>query len=122
MRTNEHTIDCTGDAVVGDEICFERATYVGKYPNSRFASMETIIGKIVNDSYGAAKQQHTFTILLDDGTKICVKGRNVYRNGVHRKPWANETERGAALDEKHGRGDRARKARDVRRELEGYHQ
>lgn len=120
MRTEHHTIDCTGDAVVGDEICFERATYTGSYPNSKFAGMETIAGKIVKDSYGAEKQQHTFTIELEGGARIRVKGRNVYRNGVHRKPWPNEADRGKALDEKHERGSRARKARDMRRETEGY--
>jgi hypothetical protein len=80
-----------------------------------------ITGKIVKDSYGAEKQQHTFTLNLDTGLKMLIKGRNLYANGVYRKPWPDESARGAIQYEKHTRGDRARRARDIRREeCHGY--
>lgn len=110
----EHTINCTGDAVVGDQVRFERATFSGSFRNAKFAGFEMVCGKIVRDSYGRDKQQHTFTLALDGGGKLRIKGRNLYANGLFRKPWADESLRHAVADEKHGRGDQARAAREVR--------
>ena len=111
-------IDCTGDVVVGDHISFERATFSGSWRKPKFAGMETITGLVVNDSYGSAKQQHTFTLKLEDGSKLCIKGRNVYRNGVRRAAWADEAQRDEARTEKHHRGDDARRQRDERKSQE----
>lgn len=117
----EHTIDCTGDCVVGDEVAFERATFTGSFRNAKFAGFERVIGKIVRDSYGRDKQQHTFTLeLAESGELRVIKGRNLYANGVYRKPWADESSRHIAAKEKHQRGDRARKARQIRREENSY--
>ncbi len=116
MAANGYEIDCTGDCVVGDEIRFDRAIFSGSWRNPKFAGFEQIIGTIVRDSYGTEKQQHTFTIELKNGETTKIKGRNLYRNGVCRKPWADESKRNAALDEKHNRGDRAREARQIRGE------
>jgi hypothetical protein len=112
----EHTICCTGDAVTGDEVAFERATFTGSFRKPKFAGFELIVGRIVADSYGAGKQQHTFTIETADGGKLLIKGRNLYREGVWRKPWADESLRHAAADDKHARGDRARALRTERKE------
>ena len=62
-----YTIDCTGDAVIGDEVCFERATFSGSFRNPKFAGFEMIKGTIIKDSYGLQKQQHTFTIKTAEG-------------------------------------------------------
>ena len=113
-----YSIDCTGDVVVGDEITFERATFTGSWRRPKFAGNETITGKIIRDSYGAAKQQHTFTLELADGSTMTIKGRNIYRNGVKRKPWADESARHDATAEKHQRGDAARRQREVRKSVE----
>lgn len=110
----EHPICCTGDCVVGDRVAFERATFSGSRTRPKFAGFELVIGEIVADSYGADKQQHTFTILLADGTKTRIKGRNLYANGTFRAAWADETERRIAATEKHRRGDCARAQRAVR--------
>ena len=110
-----YCIVCTGDAVTGDEIRFERATFSGSFRNARFAGFEKITGKIIKDSYGRDKQQHTFTLELENGSKMVIKGRNLYSNGTYRKPWADEPLRDKAADEKHARGDRARAAREIRR-------
>ena len=114
-----HTIDCTGDAVTGDEVAFERATFSGSFRNAKFAGFERVSGRIIKDSYGADKQQHTFTLALADGSTMRIKGRNLYANGVWRKAWSDEAARKPALDEKHARGDAARRARDERK-AEGF--
>jgi hypothetical protein len=109
-----YSLNCTGDAVVGDEVRFERATFSGSYRRPRFDGFEMVTGKIVNDSYGAEKQQHTFTIQLENGSKMLIKGRNLYKNGVYRKPWADESEREESLEDKHERGSNARAMREAR--------
>lgn len=109
-----YSIDCTGDVVCGDSVCFDRATFTGSFRNAKFAGFERVEGVVVADSYGAEKQQHTFTLELADGTRLRIKGRNLYRNRVYRKPWADESERVAVADEKHARGKAARQAREDR--------
>lgn len=111
---SEYSIGCTGDAVVGDEVRFERAMFSGSFRNAKFAGFETITGKIVRDSYGRDKQQHTFTIERGDLALLKIKGRNLYANGTYRKLWTDESQRHAAADEKHVRGDAARAAREHR--------
>lgn len=103
-----YSINSTGDAVVGDKVRFERAIFSGNFKKPKFERFELITGEIIKDSYGADKQQHTFTLLLPDGEKMLIKGRNLYGNGLWRKPWINENERKEALDEKHRRGNMAR--------------
>lgn len=116
----EYTINATGDCVTGDEVRFERATFSGSYRNAKFTGFEMITGRIVKDSYGRDKQQHTFTIEMANGSKMRIKGRNLYRNGVYRKEWADESKRQKAADKKHARGDAARKAREIRQIEQGY--
>jgi len=121
------SIECTGDACVGDRVRFSKTTWSGRYPNARRAGSEVIVGLIVKDSYGADKQQHTFTILRHDtNEKIRIKGRNLYRAGCYREPWRDEYNgysptRAAALEEKHARGDAARADRAARRDQEGWY-
>ena len=112
----EYSVECTGDAVVGDDVRFERATFAGSFRNATFAGFERVTGVIVRESYGADRQQHTFTLQLPDGSTRRLKGRVLYREGTWRKRWPNEEARRASLDEKHVRGDRARQRRDERRE------
>jgi hypothetical protein len=109
-----YSINSTGDVVLGDEVAFERATFTGSFRNSKFAGFEMVQGKVINDSYGRDKQQHTFTLELLDGSKLCIKGRNLYANGTYRKQWFDESLRGQAADEKHARGSKARAAREYR--------
>jgi len=122
-----YSIPATGDVCVGDEILFSEAVFGGSFRKPKFLGEREIAAKVVKDSYGASKQQHTFTLEiiasageqpLTAGTITTRKGRNVYRNGTSRKPWADEAARKAALNEKHGRGDAARAARSARMEAE----
>ena len=116
----EFNQNCTGDAVLGDHVRFERATFSGSYRNAKFAGFEMITGLIINDSYGLDKQQHTFTIDLENGEKLKIKGRNLYANGTYRKVWDNEALRKDAANEKHARGNRARAAREYRKQNSGF--
>lgn len=112
-----YSINSTGDCVVGDKVCFERATFSGSFRNAKFAGFERIEATIVRDSYGKDKQQHTFTLQLKDGSTLRIKGRNLYANGTYRAPWHNEVLRQSALNEKHYRGDAARAERAERKEV-----
>lgn len=111
MKKDLHTIDCTGDCVAGDEVKFERDMFSGTFRKATFIGTKTVEGRIIKESYGADRQQHTFTIELADGSKTRIKGRNLYANGVTRKPWACEDDRREAVEEKHRRGREAREAR-----------
>ena len=84
-------------------------------------------GRIIRESYGALKQQHTFTVevLWSSGLRpkqplenLLIKGRNLYRavggRTVRRRPWADEMLRRSVLGEKHERGAAARGVREVR--------
>lgn len=113
---SDYYIDCTGDACLCDEVLFVRAVFSGVYPNSKFSHNETVEAKIISESYGKEKQQHTFTLLLSDNSKLLIKGRNLYRNGLKRKKWNDESERENVLNEKHDRGSKARRVRAFNRE------
>ncbi|MDE1904998.1 MAG: hypothetical protein KGH75_00925 [Rhodospirillales bacterium] len=122
-------LDCTGDVVTGDTILFTEATFGGSFRNPKYLGDRRLIAEVVRDSYGDAKQQHTFTlfVLASDGvepvatgTKITRKGRNVYRNGTRRLRWPDESARRHAAEEKHTRGAEARARRAARREEREY--
>lgn len=117
------SIPCTGDVVAGDIIEFTEAVFAGTFRKPRYVGERTVQAEVLRDSYGAGKQQHTFTLKvlasagaepLAAGTVTTRKGRNVYRNGTRRAAWAVEADRRAALDEKHTRGDLARAVRAER--------
>ena len=104
MGNSEYRIDCTGNCVAGDEIYFTRATFTGSYRNAQFAGYEAIEAKIVGDSYSIATGYHWFDLIrLDTGKKFRIRGKNLYANGVARKPWANEGQRAEAIDSKRDR-------------------
>ena len=116
-------ISCTGDACTGDTVLFSEAVFGGSHRRPKYLGTRRIVAVILKDSYGTARQQHTFTIEVveSDGfrplppdTKTTRKGRNLYRQGTSRQPWTDETQRSQALADKHVRGDKARTARDPR--------
>ncbi|OMO56733.1 hypothetical protein CCACVL1_26331 [Corchorus capsularis] len=113
-------INCTGDVCKGDVVLFtqkvfekfDKVTRHGKVLGRR-----TVVGRVVKESYGKAKQQHTFTVevLWSKGIKklpplfpLLVKGRNLYKLKTYRQRWSDEAERRKVLAEKHRRGDAAR--------------
>ena len=121
------TVSATGDVVVGDHVTYDEAVFTGSYRKPKFAGLRSISAIVVKDSYGAGKQQHTFTLLITGSTgidplkvgeKVQRKARNVYRNGVSRQLWDDETARLEVQAEKHERGGAAREVRAIRRETE----
>lgn len=116
-----YCVDCTGDVVRGDEVRFERAVFSGSFRKPIFSHIEIVSGMVVSESYGRAKQQHTFTLKLLDGSILRIKGRNLYRRAVWRKPWPDESERALALKEKHSRGREARRLAAARRSSDSVH-
>ncbi|XVF86946.1 hypothetical protein PTKIN_Ptkin18bG0081300 [Pterospermum kingtungense] len=121
-------LNCKGDACTGDVVMFEQNVYEMFNIASRSAcgppcGTRIVVGRIVKESYGAAKQQHTFTIevLWSKGDKplpplrpLLIKGRNLYRLKTLRQRWDDEGERQKVLMEKHSRGSLARSDREVR--------
>ncbi|XP_030547207.1 zinc finger CCCH domain-containing protein 62 [Rhodamnia argentea] len=121
-------LKCKGDACTGDVVMFEQNVYELFNIASRSASgpscgKRIVAGRILKESYGAAKQQHTFTIevLWSKGEKplpplhpLLIKGRNLYRYNTMRQRWEDEGERTKALMEKHSRGSLARSHREAR--------
>ncbi|KAL8224559.1 hypothetical protein R6Q57_020034 [Mikania cordata] len=121
-------MNCKGDACTGDVVMFEQKVYEMYNIASRSASgppcgQRVVAGRIVKESYGAAKQQHTFTIevLWSKGMKplpplhpLLIKGRNLYRLKTMRQKWEDESERQKILSEKHARGNVARTIRGAR--------
>ncbi|KAI8552936.1 hypothetical protein RHMOL_Rhmol06G0306800 [Rhododendron molle] len=66
--------NCKGDACTGDVVMFEQNVYEIFNIASRSASgppcgTRIVAGRIVKESYGAAKQQHTFTRWEDEGER-----------------------------------------------------
>ncbi|KAH6790055.1 SAP domain-containing protein [Perilla frutescens var. frutescens] len=121
-------LNCKGDSCKGDVVMFEQNVYEEFSIISRSASggpcgTRIVAGRILKESYGAAKQQHTFTIevLWSKGEKplpplhpLLIKGRNLYRLNTMRQRWEDEGERRRILLEKHARGGAARSNRDAR--------
>ncbi|GAB4850014.1 hypothetical protein Ancab_029312 [Ancistrocladus abbreviatus] len=121
-------LNCKGDACMGDVVLFEQNVYEGFNIVSRSAGAppcgkRLVAGRIVKESYGTAKQQHTFTVevLWSKGDKalpplhpLLVKGRNLYRLNTARQNWEDEKERQRVLHEKHSRGQLARSNREAR--------
>ncbi|GBG85441.1 hypothetical protein CBR_g40083 [Chara braunii] len=116
-------IHCKNDVCRGDIIRFVQKVKEGR----RCIGTRLVVGKVVNESYGTEKQQHTFTVEVlwttsVKGTtlplmkQLLIKGRVLYRSGVRRQLWEDEQERQRVLDEKHARGGMARSMRQAVRE------
>ncbi|RDX80620.1 Zinc finger CCCH domain-containing protein 62, partial [Mucuna pruriens] len=117
----------SGDVCMGDVVLFRQKVYEkfdkmtqrGKHLGNR-----TVAGRVVKESYGAAKQQHTFTVevLWSSGVRklpplspLLVKGRNLYKQKTYRQRWKDEADRIEVLGEKHKRGAAARSKRALKR-------
>ncbi|XP_052300507.1 zinc finger CCCH domain-containing protein 62-like isoform X11 [Citrus sinensis] len=128
IQQSQMVVEREGDACTGDVVMFEQNVY--KMFNIAACSASgppfgkrIVAGRIVKESYGAAKQQHTFTIevLWSKGEKplpplrpLLIKGRNLYRLQTLRQRWEDEGERHKVLMEKHSRGFIARSNREIR--------
>lgn len=112
---NDYETNVTGDACAGDEIVFGESVFTGSWRRARYAGCRVVRAKIIRDSYGEKCGQHTFTLELQDGSTVRRKARNVYANWTMART-RNPVERKTALDDKHERGDAARRRRELNRE------
>jgi hypothetical protein len=115
FKGNEVYTEKTNNVVIGDIIMFERATFTGSFRSPKFSGFQIVEGKVINESYGAGTAQHTFTIELKTGENRLIKGRNMYKNGVYRKPWTNEKELFKRQEEKNARGASAKEEQSWKR-------
>jgi hypothetical protein len=109
--------------VAGDVIRFRERVFRGKFPWRKRRGSRTVIARVLRESYGAKRQQHTFTIEviscegndpLAPGTMLRRKGRNFYRM-AKRRLWDDETARLVALEEKYARREVMKEARRERK-------
>ena len=112
------------DIVVGDRILYTESVFGGSFRRPKYIGERTILADVLRESYGETTGQHTFSLQVIEafgeqppkaGAKIRRKGRNIYRNGVSRREWSDESKRAAIADEKHIRGDAARVLRAIRK-------
>ncbi|KDP31900.1 hypothetical protein JCGZ_12361 [Jatropha curcas] len=120
-------MNCTGDVCNGDVVLFTQKVYERFDKVTRQGNLlgkRTVAGRVVKESYGSAKQQHTFTVevLWSKGIKklpplfpLLVKGRNLYKLKTFRQRWNDEVERIEVLAEKHRRGRAARLVRAMKK-------
>jgi len=124
---------CAGDTIKFVERVFTEAK------NGKYLGERTVIAIVLKESYGAEKQQHTFTLKVisvdESGLKtphpnskvkylsgvdqIRRKGRTIYGISVERLRWSDEENRTKVLEEKHDRGNLAREAKKERLEKDG---
>ena len=84
----------TGDRVTWDAPQFAGGSkFRGRVRGAKYTGTLRLSGVVVRHSYGTSTGQHTFTVLLDDGTKKLVKGRNLYPNLVEHVPDPNSPDR-----------------------------
>ncbi|POO02759.1 SAP domain containing protein [Trema orientale] len=133
--SSSFVINCTGDVCKGDVVLFSQKVYERFDKVTRHGKVlgkRTVAGRVVKESYGAAKQQHTFTVRLlikvevlwSRGIKkltplfpLLVKGRNLYKMRTFRQHWSNEAVRLNVLAEKHKRGAAARLERTMNKKM-----
>ncbi|CAI7865549.1 unnamed protein product [Closterium sp. NIES-54] len=116
-------INCTGDVCRKDVVLFRQRIFKGHSKKSKCLGCRMVAGRVVMESYGEKRQQHTFTVeviwstglqALPPMKQLLVKGRFLYKHKTFRQRWANEAERIAVIGEKHARGDKARSVRRKR--------
>jgi len=84
----------TGDKVEWDSPQFSGGSFFrGRSRGAKFVGHKRLSGTILRHSYGAERGQHTFTVLLANGERKLVKGRNLYPNLVSHTPDANSIDR-----------------------------
>ncbi len=86
IRTNDYVIWNAPQFTGGSK-------FRGRVKRAKFIGVKRFSGKIIKHSYGHDRGQHTFTILLDNGKKKLVKGRNLYPNIIEHVADANSPDR-----------------------------
>ncbi|RLN17740.1 zinc finger CCCH domain-containing protein 62-like [Panicum miliaceum] len=107
-------LNCKGDACKGDVVMFEQNIYRSIDVGKRELLVKSRAAYVVKGSM-------PIEILWSKGYKpwpplhpLLIKGRNLYKDKTMRQPWPDEVERNRVIQEKHERGDLARKSRAAR--------
>lgn len=116
------TDDARGDICEGDVLWFARDEFEGSFRKPKFVGTFLYRVKVLRESYGSDKQQHTFTLAMmkSSTSKTCenetfrIKGRNLYKHFCMVEN-INRSDREMHLSDKHDRGASARAARDERK-------
>lgn len=94
----------TTDVIIGDTVLWIEPQFSGSFRNAKFDGYTFFIGTIEKDSY-SARGQHTFSIMLEDGTKTRKKGRTLFKEVcILIERIGNEKD----LQDKHERGAEAK--------------
>ena len=88
INPSNYPTDCTGDACLGDTVLFTEAVFGGSHRKPRFLGRSRIAATVVRDSYGACKQQHTFSIqvIASDGFQPLTPGHRRHATGPQPPP------------------------------------
>jgi hypothetical protein len=77
----------TGDLVTWNAPQFTGGSFNGgRSQGAKYTGDKQLSGTVLRHSYGELTGQHTFTVLLTDGSKKQVKGRNLYPNLIKHIP------------------------------------
>nr|XP_043615497.1 uncharacterized protein LOC122587402 isoform X2 [Erigeron canadensis] len=108
------SINCMGDACIGDVVLFNK----NKIKRKKTTGTKAIVaGRIVGENYGASEKQDTFMIevLWTEGylklsplSTLQVKAWDLYRPETFRQPWKDEQKRSEVLRRKHSLVEAAR--------------
>lgn len=99
VSDDPYFIPCAGGVVTGDEIRFTETVYEGHFTRPRAKGERSVTAKVIRDSYGPDRLQHTFTLQVIDshgydairpGDVVLRKGQTIYRNASRRKAWPDE--------------------------------
>ena len=109
-------IDYTSDVCKGDVDLFKQKVYekfAEVTQHEKVLQSRIVTARVMKESYGVAKQQHTFTVevLWNSGVRklpplfpLLVKARNLYKQKTYRHRWKNKANKVKVLFEKHRRG------------------
>ncbi|CAI7855954.1 unnamed protein product, partial [Closterium sp. NIES-53] len=87
-------INCTGDVCRKDVVLFRQRIFKGHSKKSKCLGCRMVAGRVVMESYGEKRQQHTFTVeviwstglqALPPMKQLLVKGRFLYKHKTFRQ-------------------------------------
>ncbi|KAK9067089.1 hypothetical protein SSX86_014414 [Deinandra increscens subsp. villosa] len=111
------SINCTGDARVGDTVLFKQHVYLG---GTKMKKKRTVTGRIVNMRECGSKDKHKFLIKVLWATAskklhrrftLLVRSHNLYKFGTFRQPRKNEACKSKRFKEKHAQAKHKQKLR-----------
>lgn len=100
IKAAGYTVDCAGDVVVGDTVCWSENVFAGSLRQPQRLGQRTIEATVTSGTtlFVLTVLAVTGTVLesecnITPGTVLRRTARNLYRHGTWRKPWADESAR-----------------------------